>query len=630
MVAQVISRYAEAEQIASGLVGSVLRRIAGSVPAGGWAVVNPSPVDRHELVELDLAVPATWPSVAVRVGDRVLPTQELVREGAVHGVVEVRGSDVAGFLRRRRHGRELLGRYINASEVEATGTPPRIVVHVDRVAEPPELDVEELVGSIVAAAEARPDDVWEVTIEVTKRRRVLARLPAPALGYGWATELEGDTLPVEAIPHPVEGHDRTMRNGLVEVTVADDGTFRLTGGGVSLDGVGRIVEGGDAGDSYNYGPPAADRLVDQPDLVDIRSGASGPLRAELTIIRTYAWPRGLSADTRARSERTAETEVTTTLELRADEPFVRVSLAFDNDSSDHRVRFHIPLPAAVTGSAAEGQFAVVERGLEQEGGHGEVPLATFPALGFASVEGCSVLLDQVTEYEVIDGRELALTVLRSFGLISRNSNPYREDPAGPEVEVPAAQLLGTRAYPVRAAAAWRGVVRGRHAGGRGALSASIPRRPWQRSRGCPDRRRPRPLDRWRGSRAQRRAAARRLARGTRPQPVRQSPPSHPSAPGRCRSRGRSARPSGRAAGRRGHGRDPRSGPVGDPHGPASSDRPGRVLKGSSWTAAMTRVCNVDRTFGRTLGSAHFRPDRTVVGGRREAPVTTADRSALRM
>jgi mannosylglycerate hydrolase len=110
------------------------------------------------------------------------------------------------------------------------------------------------------------------------------------------------------------------------------------------------------------------------------------------------------------------------------------------------VRFHVPLPGAVTGSAAEGQFAVVERSLEPEGGHGEVPLATFPALGFASVEGCSVLLDQVTEYEVLDGRELALTVLRSFGLISRNSNPYREDPAGPEVEVPAAQLQGARSY----------------------------------------------------------------------------------------------------------------------------------------------------------------------------------------
>ena len=54
----------------------------------------------------------------------------------------------------------------------------------------------------------------------------------------------------------------------------------------------------------------------------------------------------------------------------------------------------------------------------------------------------SVLLDHVTEYELVDGRELALTVLRSTGLISRNDNPFREDPAGPEVPVPGAQLLG--------------------------------------------------------------------------------------------------------------------------------------------------------------------------------------------
>ena len=81
-----------------------------------------------------------------------------------------------------------------------------------------------------------------------------------------------------------------------------------------------------------------------------------------------------------------------------------------------------------------------------EGGHGEVPLPTFPARGFVAVEGVSVLLDQMTEYEVVDGRDLALTTLRSFGLISRNANPFREDPAGPEVSIPDAQLLGGRTF----------------------------------------------------------------------------------------------------------------------------------------------------------------------------------------
>ena len=106
-----------------------------------------------------------------------------------------------------------------------------------------------------------------------------------------------------------------------------------------------------------------------------------------------------------RSASTVPTDVFTALELRAGEPFVRVEVRFENRSRDHRVRFHVPLPGVATGSAAEGQYAVVERGLEVEGGHGEVPLPTFPARGFVQSEGVSVLLDHIVEYEVVDGRE---------------------------------------------------------------------------------------------------------------------------------------------------------------------------------------------------------------------------------
>jgi mannosylglycerate hydrolase len=169
------------------------------------------------------------------------------------------------------------------------------------------------------------------------------------------------------------------------------------------------------------------------------------MRSRLTVRRRFDWPVGIDARERVRTTVTVPTDVITVLELRAGEPFVRVEVTFENRSRDHRVRFHVPLPRQATGSAAEGQYAVVERGLEVEGGHGEVPLATFPARGFVHTEGITVLLDHIVEYEVVDGRELALTVLRSFGLISRNANPYREDPAGPEVPIPAAQLLGDRA-----------------------------------------------------------------------------------------------------------------------------------------------------------------------------------------
>jgi alpha-mannosidase len=143
-----------------------------------------------------------------------------------------------------------------------------------------------------------------------------------------------------------------------------------------------------------------------------------------------------------RTPETVNTDVRMRLELRAGDPFVRVALRFDNASADHRVRFQVPLAERAQSSHAEGQYAVVERGLIPEGGHGEVPLPTFPARGFVHTTGVTAMLDHVMEYEVVDGRELALTLLRSFGLVSRNANPYREDPAGPQLPVPRAQMEG--------------------------------------------------------------------------------------------------------------------------------------------------------------------------------------------
>jgi alpha-mannosidase len=269
----------------------------------------------------------------------------------------------------------------------------------------------------------------------------------PALGWSAIEVVAGGAADVtrpEPVADAVTHGERRLDNGIVAIDVDDDGTFRLEGGGVTLEGVGRIVDGGDLGDSYNYGPPSPDVIVQRPTEIEVVAGPSGPLRGRLTIRRRFEWPVGIDPRERVRTDATVPTDVITTLELQAGEPFVRVEVSFENRSRDHRVRFHVPLSEAATGSSAKGQFAVVDRGLEVEGGHGEVPLATFPAHGFVQTEGVSALLDHIVEYEVVDGRELALTLLRSFGWISRNANPYREDPAGPEVPVPGAQLIGER------------------------------------------------------------------------------------------------------------------------------------------------------------------------------------------
>jgi 2-O-(6-phospho-alpha-D-mannosyl)-D-glycerate hydrolase len=274
------------------------------------------------------------------------------------------------------------------------------------------------------------------------RRRLLASVPVPPLGWTAARPRPGRGEPPAAGP---VGLDRMrIANGLVEAQVRPDGCLRISGGGASLDGVARLVDGGDAGDSYTYAPPTSDREVSEPETVTVVPGTSGPLRAAVEVVRTYRWPRGLDgAGGAARSGELVEVRVTTTVELRAGEPFVRLRVWFDNPCVQHRVRLHVPLATAAGTSAAEGQFAVVERGPRAEGGHGELPLPTFPARGFVAAGGAGVLLDHVTEYELVgEGSELAVTLLRSVGLISRNTNPYRVEPAGPEVEIPDAQGIG--------------------------------------------------------------------------------------------------------------------------------------------------------------------------------------------
>jgi alpha-mannosidase len=275
-----------------------------------------------------------------------------------------------------------------------------------------------------------------------QRRVLLASVPVPPLGWTAARPRQAAGEPPASGPVTLDG--TRLANGLVEVEVRPDGCLRVSGGGTTLDGVGRLVDGGDAGDSYNYAPPDDDLVVSRPESVTVTPAASGPLRAAVEVVRAYRWPRGLDGDGGlARSAELLEVPVTTRVELRAGEPFARLRLRFDNPCEQHRLRLHVPLAEPAASSAAEGQFAVVERGLTAEGGHGEIPLPTFPARGFVAAGGAAVLLDHVSEYELVgEGGELAVTLLRSIGLISRNTNPYRLEPAGPEVEIPGAQGIG--------------------------------------------------------------------------------------------------------------------------------------------------------------------------------------------
>lgn len=232
-----------------------------------------------------------------------------------------------------------------------------------------------------------------------------------------------------------------------------NGTFSLNG----LSGYGRLVDGGDHGDTYNYSPPVNDTIVDTPDSVKITVGERGPVRGTVIVTSTYTWPERVDGTSRARTG-SCTAEVTTTLELRADEGVLRVHTAFDNPARDHRLRVHLPLPRPDAVSRAECAFTVVERGLTAEGRPDEFGTPTFPSRRFVVAGGLTVVHEGLLEYELVDIAEgagagagsesgpeattLALTLLRATGMLSRLGMITRPLPAGPMTPMEGPQLIG--------------------------------------------------------------------------------------------------------------------------------------------------------------------------------------------
>jgi alpha-mannosidase len=295
-------------------------------------------------------------------------------------------------------------------------------------------------------------DAGTAVVNTTQRaRRALVdaggvRVSTTVPPFGWRVVPDDPTgrEPSTAAPVTVYEHGDAVvvDNGVRRVAIdRRDGTFALDG----LGGMGLLVDGGDEGDTYNWCPPEHDVVVDAPDRVELHVLERDAVLARVAVDRTYTFP---SRTVDGRRVDPMPGLVRTVVELRAGEPFVRVTVELDNVWRDHRLRMVLPLDTPVDRSSAHCAFAVVERGLHAEGGPTEVGLPTYPAQRFVRAGALIVGFDAVTEYELVDldddgahARALALTVLRATGMLSRGPMGTRPLPAGPELPLDGAQVL---------------------------------------------------------------------------------------------------------------------------------------------------------------------------------------------
>ncbi len=431
VVDAVLHRYAEARAIAAGLADRAVKTFTRSLAAPGPSVLNPSPRPRSGVVEL--VVPADGPA----------PTnvQVLSERSGLPGSMVLNADTVRTMLGMMQGPKISDDAWIHEVRVEDTEDGFDITVSVG-TEEKTDVPIAEAKQDVYTRLGARPDAVVRVALDQPSTRRIVART-AEVPGYGWRA-FEATTL-----EHPAEVSEAEatveLSNGLVRVTVdPTNGTFALDG----VPGYGRLVDGGDLGDSYNYSPPRQDSFVETPESVTVRVDERGPVRARVHITSTYVWPDHVDGSSQARVGQ-HRVEVGTDIELRADDAVVRVTTAFVNPSGDHRVRVHLPLPEVARHSDAESAFTVVRRGLTAEGRPDEFGLPTAPAQRFVTAGRLTVAHEGVCEYELVDvdgdaARTLALTVLRSTGMLSRLGMAYRPFPAGPMTPVEGLQMRGKR------------------------------------------------------------------------------------------------------------------------------------------------------------------------------------------
>ncbi|HEY0443817.1 MAG TPA: glycoside hydrolase family 38 C-terminal domain-containing protein [Candidatus Limnocylindrales bacterium] len=246
-----------------------------------------------------------------------------------------------------------------------------------------------------------------------------------------------------------------LTNGIVSVVAERDGSITVTDhrSGLVHAGLHRFEDVADRGDEYNFCPLEYDtpRLAEATATTRIVS--DGPVVAELEIALALPLPARLSTD-RRRRDGNVEMPIRTRVRLTAGSDRIELETALDNRAEDHRLRVRFAAPGASHESEirAEGHFGIVRRPARPVwtgAAWYEPPALTAHTSGAVAAGDLIVYGKGLPEYEAVptrDGLDLALTLLRCIGWLSRDDLATRPGGAGPTLATPGAQCRGEHRF----------------------------------------------------------------------------------------------------------------------------------------------------------------------------------------
>ena len=217
----------------------------------------------------------------------------------------------------------------------------------------------------------------------------------------------------------------------------------------------------DAGDEYDYSPAAHGETVTSldPDACDTAGALcslvhAGPLQVTWQVKKLLRLPAGLLEDRSARSAERVVCPVNLTITLRHDSPTIELNVEVENNARDHRLRIGFPTGLDAAEASAGGHFDVVTRpvDLPEATGWQQPPAPAQHQREFVDVSdgqaGLAVFSRGLPEYEILRNgtAEIAVTLLRCVGSLSRGDLLTRPGHAGMDLPTPDAQCPGRHTF----------------------------------------------------------------------------------------------------------------------------------------------------------------------------------------
>ncbi|OEV26924.1 hypothetical protein AN219_24020 [Streptomyces nanshensis] len=307
------------------------------------------------------------------------------------------------------------------------------------------------------APEVRVEDTLDRRKEIHRDRLTFHAADVPALAPALYRLVPLDEAPAAppSTPSPRTVREgRSLENGLLRVELEAEGTLAVTdlATGRRHTGLLELLDDGDAGDEYGFGPLPGDLPVSSRtagwQVTDGPSHDALLARAELTV------PVALAPGRTARSGHSTALPVSLTVRLPPGAGRVEVDVTVENNAEDHRMRLRLPTGLHTGHSVAESAYGLIRRPAAQPGGDGwrDRPTGAFAMRRFAALEdedgtaGLAVFTEGLHEYTHTDGHVLEVTLLRSVGWLARQDHPLRPHKVGPELPTPAAQCPGRHTF----------------------------------------------------------------------------------------------------------------------------------------------------------------------------------------